>query len=114
MSGIGEKTIFRPNKGLRLASGLMVRRGTSTLLDKKAKPDADCLPDKRKSPSLKLEEESKGIKRPSNMKSILVAILNKKKGGANRSGASKGCWITELETMEADVDNLRNSTMLLA
>lgn len=92
----------------------MVKLGASTILDKKVRPDTNCLPYRRRSPPSKPEKESRGTWEPSSRGGISIAVSGKNKRGASRLGASRGCWITRLEIIAADVDNLGNLTILFS
>ena len=113
-TGIERRIIFRPDKSLRVVGKLMARLGASAALDKKVRLDANYLPDRSRSLFSKTEKGSKGTCGLDGRGNILVTIMEKRKGGVSRPRASKGCWITGLEKTIIDLDNLGDSTMLLA
>ena len=92
----------------------MVELGASTILNKRARPDANCSPDRRKSSSPKPEKGFRGAWVPGGKGDVAVAELGKRKGAASRPGAGKRCKITGLKIMAADVDNLGDLTILLS
>lgn len=53
--------IFGSNKGLRIAGGPMAGLSVNVALDKKVRPNTNCSPDRRKSPSSKPKKGSKGF-----------------------------------------------------
>ena len=69
-TGIGGRIIFGPDKGLKVADGPMARLGASAALNKIARPNADCLPDKKRGLSPKPEKWSKGTWRPGGKGSV--------------------------------------------
>lgn len=88
---MGGRTIFGPNKALRVAGRLMARLGASTILDKRARPNTHCSPDKKRGLSPKLEKRSRGAWETGGRGSLSVAASSKRKRGASRLGASKKC-----------------------
>lgn len=113
-ASMGERIIFGPDKSLKFADRPMAGLGASTTLDKKAKLNANCLSDKKRSSFFKPEKDFRGVWGPGGRGSVSVAELSKKKKGAGRPRASKRCLITELETTMVDIDNPGNSIMLLS
>lgn len=65
--------------------------GTSITLDKKVRPNANYLPDRRKSLFSKLKKGSKGTRGLGDRGDVLIAALSKKKEGAGRPRISQGC-----------------------
>lgn len=88
---MGRGTIFGPSKGLRIADGPMARLGTSATSDKKARPDADCLPDGRRTLSPKSEKGFRSAWGPGGRGSVSLAAFGKRKRGVGRPGAGRGC-----------------------
>ena len=92
----------------------MAGLGANATSEKRAKPDANCSPDRKRGPSPKPEKGSRGSWQLSGRGGVSVAVSGNRKGGASRPGAGSECWITGLETTMADVDNPRDSTVLLS
>ena len=111
---MGGWIIFGPNKSLRVAGGPIARLCTSAASDKRARPNADCLLNERKSSSSKPEKGSRGTWGPGGRRSVSVAISGNRKGGAGRPRAGRECWLIGLETTMADNDNPGDLTMLLS
>ena len=68
----------------------MAGLGTSAALDKRARSNANCSPDRRRGPSPKSEKGSKGAWEPGGRGGISVAVPGNRKGGVSRPGAGKG------------------------
>lgn len=62
LTSIGRGTLFELNKDLRIVDRPIARLNASVTLDKKARSDANCLPDRRKSLFLKPKKRSKGAR----------------------------------------------------
>lgn len=88
---MGGGIVFGLDKGLKVAGRLIARLGVCATLDKKVRSDADCLSDRMRDSSPKAEKESRGFWKTDNRRSISIAILDKKKGGAGRLGAGREC-----------------------
>ena len=99
LAGMGRGIIFRADKNLRVDGGPMAKLSASTTLDKRARPDANYLLDKKRNPFFKPEKESKGAWGPNSKKNVLVAGLDKKKGSVVKLGTGRGYRITGLEIM---------------
>lgn len=92
----------------------MTGLGASAALDKRARSDANCSPDKKRLLSPKPEKRSRGAWGLDGRGDISVAVLSKRKRGEGRLGADKRCLITRLEKTAAIVDNPGDLTILLS
>lgn len=76
---MGEGTIFRPNKVLKIAGRFIAGLDTCATLDKRARFDTNYLSDGMKNLSPKAEKESRSFWRTDNTRGVSIAILDKKK-----------------------------------
>lgn len=111
--GMGGERIFGSDKGFRVAGRHIAELSASIASNKRARPNANYLPYKRRSPSPKLKKGSRGAWGPGGRWGVSVTALGKRKGGKGRPEFGKGCWITGLEIRVVDIDNLGDSTILL-